>query len=72
MGTELLKKTFPYREILNEENPEYHLNNWDIGYAQVKLLSQKFFPEEHKAFRDKYNEWSDSLVPMVYELGFLK
>ena len=72
MGTELLKKTFPYRGLINEEHPEYHINTWDAGYAQVKLLSQKFFPEEHKAFRDKYNAWSDSLVPMVYELGFLK
>lgn len=72
MGTELLKKTFPYRGLINEEHPEYHINTWDAGYAQIKLLSQKFFPEEHKAFRDKYNAWSDSLVPMVYELGFLK
>lgn len=71
MATNLMKKSFGMRKIVSEEHPEYHLNSWDAGYAQMKLVWKDYFPEEFKAFRDKYKEFNDRLVPMVYELGFL-
>ncbi len=72
MANELYIEGFKYRDIMNEEHPDYHLNTWDAGYAQLKLVWQKFLPEKFKTFRDLYNEWSDELVPVIYELGFLK
>ena len=26
---EIVRKTFKYRELFNEEHPEYQINNWD-------------------------------------------
>ncbi len=49
-----------------------HLNSWDAGYAQLKLLWKEYFPEQFKELRDKYKLLEDKLRPMVYELGFLK
>lgn len=71
MATNLMEKSFDMRKIVSEEHPEYHLNSWDAGYAQMKLVWKDYFPEEFKDFRDKYKEFNDRLVPMVYELGFL-
>lgn len=48
-----------------------HLNSWDAGYAQLKLLWKEYFPEQFKEFRDKYKVLEDKMRPMVYELGFL-
>jgi hypothetical protein len=48
-----------------------HLNSWDAGYAQLKLLWKEYYPEQFKEFREKYKVLEDKMRPMVYELGFL-
>ena len=48
-----------------------HLNSWDAGYAQLKLLWKEDFPVQFKEFRAKYKVLEDKMRPMVYELGFL-
>jgi hypothetical protein len=48
-----------------------HLNSWDAGYAQLKLLWKEYYPEQFREFRDKYKVLEDKMRPMVYELGFL-
>lgn len=72
IASDLLRKSIAARMMLSEGHPEYHLNSWDAGYAQLKLVWQQYFKEEFKAFRDKYNTFENRLRPLVYELGFLK
>jgi hypothetical protein len=48
-----------------------HLNSWDAGYAQLKLVWKEYFPEEFKEFRLLYKNLEDRMRPLVYELGFL-
>jgi hypothetical protein len=56
------------REFANDTN---HLNSWDAGYAQLKLLWKEYYPEQFKELRAKYKVLEDKMRPMVYELGFL-
>lgn len=72
MATKMLVDSFKFRDMVNEEHPEYHLNTWDAGYAQLKLIWGKYMEEDFKEFRKTYNEWSEELTPLIYELGFLK
>jgi len=72
MATELLKKSIDMRKLVSENHPEYHLDSWDAGYAQLKLVWKEYFKEEFTEFRNKYKVFEDRLRPMVYELGFLK
>lgn len=68
-ATELVKKSMEIREMFaNEEN---HLDSWDAGYAQLKLLWKQHYPEEFKDFRELYKKLEDRMRPLVYELGFL-
>ena len=48
-----------------------HLNSWDAGYAQLKLVWKEYFPDEFKEFRQLYKNLEDRMRPLVYELGFL-
>ena len=48
-----------------------HLNSWDAGYAQLKLIWKEYFPEEFKEFRQLYKNLEERMRPLVYELGFL-
>jgi hypothetical protein len=71
-ATDLVKKSFKYREIFNESHPEYQINNWDCGWYQIKALLKEFMPDDLKEFRSLYKQLADKMRPIVYELGFLK
>ena len=69
-ATELVEKSMELRQVMaNEEN---HLNSWDAGYAQLKLVWKEYFTEDFKEFRQLYKNLEDRMRPLVYELGFLK
>lgn len=69
---ELVRKSFKYRMLFDEEHPEYQINNWDCGWYQIKGMLKMFMPNELKEFQQLYKVLSDKMRPMVYELGFLK
>lgn len=71
-ATDLVKKSFKYRDMFNESHPEYQINNWDCGFYQIKALLKEFMPDDLKEFRSLYKQLADKMRPMVYELGFLR
>jgi hypothetical protein len=68
-ASNLVRLSFGMRR--NFADDTNHLNSWDAGYAQLKLLWKEYFPEQFKEFRDKYKVLEDRMRPLVYELGFL-
>jgi len=72
IASELVRKSIKMRKIFSESHPEYHLNSFDCGYAQLKLITKEYFKTEHNIFRDKYKSFENRLIPLVYELEFLK
>jgi hypothetical protein len=68
-GTNLVRLSFGMRR--NFADDTNHLNSWDAGYAQLKLLWKEYYPEQFKEFRAKYKVLEEKMRPMVYELGFL-
>ena len=69
---ELTKKSFKYREMFDQEHPEYQIMNWDCGWYQIKALLKEYFVEDLKEFQELYKILSNKMRPMIYELGFLK
>lgn len=68
-ASNLVRISFEMRR--NFADDTNHLNGWDAGHAQLKLLWKEYFPVQFKEFRDKYKVLEDKMRPMVYELGFL-
>jgi hypothetical protein len=68
-ATNLVRLSFGMRR--NFADDTNHLNSWDAGYAQLKLIWKEYYPEQFKEFRAKYKVLEDKMRPMVYELGFL-
>lgn len=68
---QLVKDSFQYREIFNQEHPEYHINTWDAGWYQIKGLLKEYMPEQLKEFNQLYKQFEDRMRPLVVELGFL-
>ena len=69
---ELIRKSFKYRAMFDEEESKYQINNWDCGWYQIKALLKMYMPDDLKAFQNKYKAFANRLRPLVYELGFLK
>lgn len=69
---ELVAKSFKYRPMFNEEHPEYQVMNWDASYYQLKPIWKEYFKEEFEEFKVLYKKLSEKMLPMVYELGFLR
>jgi hypothetical protein len=68
----LIKKSFQYRILLSEDHPEYHLNTWDAGWYQIKLLLKLYFKEELQDFNYLYDILQRKLRSYLYELKILK
>lgn len=72
MAIDLVKASFKYREMFDEEHPEYQIMNWDASYYQLKAMWKEYMPEALKEFNELFKALGDKMRPMVYELGFLK
>jgi hypothetical protein len=68
-ATELTRMSMLMRQHFADDHN--HLNSWDAGYAQLKLLWKEYFSDEFKEFRLIYKKLEDRMRPLVYELGFL-
>lgn len=73
-ASEIVRKSFEYREEVHRLHPEWHLNAWDAGWYQVKKLVAEipFLAKDMEEFKTLFKALSEKMRPMVYELGFLK
>lgn len=72
MARELIRKSFEMRTTYHAEHPEYHLNTWDAGWAQMKPMLKEYFKSDYNAFVEKYKAFENRMRLGVYTFGFLK
>jgi hypothetical protein len=72
MARELIRKSFEMRTTYHAEHPEYHLNTWDAGWAQMKPMLKEYFKSDYNAFVEKYKAFENRMRQGVYTFGFLK
>jgi len=68
----LLKKSISMRKLMSENSPEFHLDSFDAGYAQLKHVWKEYFKDEYLALRELYKEFEMRMRCLVFELGYLK
>jgi len=68
-ATSLVEQSMEFRKVM--ANDDNHLDAWDTGYAQLKLVWKEYLPNQFKEFRELYKNLEDRMRPLVYELGFL-
>ena len=68
---ELIRKSMIIRKVYHQNNPQYHLNCFDAGFAQIKPLLKEFYKEEYDAFVKMYKDMENRLREGVYKFGFL-
>ena len=53
-------------------HPELQVARWDCGWRQLKGLFAEACPEEFATLKADFKALKDKMLPLVYELGFLK
>jgi hypothetical protein len=71
-ANEIVRSTFPFRDLFNGSNPEYQIMNWDCGWYQIKALAKEYRKNQLDEFNVLYKTLADKMRPMVFALGFLK
>lgn len=69
---DLIRKTMSMRALYNESHPEYCLQSWDAGWAQLKPLMKEHFKDELKNFTILYKAFEDRMRLGVEKFGWLK
>ena len=67
-----LTASAPFRNEFGKAHPELQLDRWDCGWRQLKDLFKAACPDKFNELRKAYSELEGKLIPMVYDLGFLK
>ena len=71
-ASDIVRNTFKYRELFNQEHPEYQIMNFDCGWYQIKALAKEYAKSDYEEFVKLFKELENKMRPMVYTLGFLK
>ena len=53
-------------------HPEFQVARWDCGWRQLKGLFAEACPDEFATLKADFKALKDKMLPLVYELGFLK
>jgi hypothetical protein len=53
-------------------HPELQVQRWDCGWRQLKGLFAEACPDEFAQLKASFKALKDKMLPLVYELGFLK
>lgn len=76
-GKKLWQEYFKHTDVRSVRE-ELKLNRADVGWYQIRKAIQSrnasgdFPPVSFKPFEEAYKELSEKLLPMVYDLGFLR
>lgn len=71
-ASEIVRKTFKYRSLFGEEHSEFHIHTWDAAWYQIKAIAKEYLKDDLEEFKGLYKKLSEKMLPMVYELGFLR
>ena len=69
---DIVRGTFKYRELFDQEHPEYQILNWDCGWYQIKALAKEYARSDYDEFVKLFKSLEAKMRPMVHTLGFLK
>jgi hypothetical protein len=72
IAKELVKETFKYRKEFNSTEPKYQINNWDVGWYQIKALINYYDRISLVKFNSAFKILENKMRPLIYELGFLQ
>ena len=71
-AVQLLKTSFKYRQLANQEHPEWSVNNWDAGFYQVYKITEKYKTGDLVPFKDAFKKLEEKIERKVYLFGMLR
>lgn len=68
---EIVRDSFKFRNIINDDSPEYAVNTWDASWNQILKVANQYIPEKVKEFNKLFNKYQSDISDLIYENGIL-
>ena len=72
LGKEIIRETFKFRNIFNDDNPQFSVNTWDASWNQINAIAKEYQYELLINFNNVFREYCDDIKDLVYSNGILK
>lgn len=64
---DIVRDSFKFRNIVNDDSPELSVNTWDASWHQVTAVANQYIPERVNEFNRLLNEYRSDILDLVYE-----
>ena len=64
---DIVRDSFKFRNIVNDDSPELSVNTWDASWYQVTAVANQYIPERVNEFNRLLNEYRSDILDLVYE-----
>lgn len=72
LARNIVKETFKFRNLVNDDNPNLSINTWDASWNQIVQIAKEYLPDELSTFNRIFNDYVKDIENLVYVNGILK
>lgn len=70
-ATKLVEDTFKYRDLADQEHPEWNVRQWDAGFYQIFKIADTYNIGDLEDFREEFSKLEKKIENKVYEFNML-
>lgn len=67
----IVRDSFKFRNIINDDSPEFAVNTWDASWNQIIKVAKQYVPEQVKQFNKLFDDYQSDITDLIYENGIL-
>lgn len=67
----IVTDSFKFRNIINDDSPEYAVNTWDASWNQIVKVANQYIPDQVKEFNKLFNSYQSDITDLIYKNGIL-
>lgn len=67
----IVRDSFKFRNIINDDSPEFAVNTWDASWNQIIKVAKQYIPEQVKQFNKLFDDYQSDITDLIYENGIL-
>ena len=72
LARQVVKDSFKFRNIVNDDEPDLSVNTWDASWNQVTSISKKFNLDTLETFNLFFRDYCNDIEQLVYKNNILR
>ena len=72
LSKQIIKDSFKFRNIVNDDEPELSVNTWDASWHQITSMSKRFDLDNLEKFNILFKDYCNDIEQLVYKNNILR